>query len=332
MAVMNTRSFGDSSIQISEIGLGAWQLGGDCWGDVPQSDAMDTLGAAVDRGVTFIDTADVYGSGRSETLIGQFLKQRRAENIFVSTKVGRFPQPGWPKNFSFDTFQKHTEASLQRLGVEALDLTQLHSIPIEYYRQGDVFDWLRRLQQQGKVKRFGVSVESMDEALLCLEHDGLASLQIIFNIFRQKPIEVLFEKAQAQGVAIIVRLPLASGLLTGKFTSDTTFPPGDHRHFNCDGQRFNVGETFAGLPFDVGVALADRIKPRVPKGMTMAQLALRWVLDFDAVSVVIPGARNPQQARDNAAASALPSLTTEVHDALKRTYNEHVADHIRGPY
>lgn len=332
MAVMNTRSFGDSGIQVSEIGMGAWQLGGDCWGDVSESDAMDTLAAAVDSGMTFIDTADVYGSGRSETLIGKFLKQHRARNIFVSTKVGRFPQPGWPENFSFDIFQQHTEASLQRLGVEALDLTQLHSIPTEYYRQGEVFDWMRRLQQQGKIKRFGVSVESMDEALLCLEQDGLASLQIIFNIFRQKPIDVLFDKAKAQGVALIVRLPLASGLLAGKFTRDTVFPPGDHRRFNCDGQRFNVGETFAGLPFDVGVALADRIKLLMPHDAPMAQMAIRWVLDFDAVSVVIPGARNGQQARDNAAASALPPLTTEVHDALKRMYDEHVADHIRGPY
>jgi aryl-alcohol dehydrogenase-like predicted oxidoreductase len=265
-------------------------------------------------------------------LIGRFLKQRRDKDIFVSTKVGRFPDPGWPKNFSLNTFQQHTEASLQRLGVEALDLTQLHSIPTEYYRQGDVFEWLRRFQQQGKIKRFGVSVESMEEVLLCLEQEGLSSLQIIFNIFRRKPIEALFDQAKARGVALIVRLPLASGLLAGKMTCDTAFEPGDHRHFNRDGQRFNVGETFAGLPFEVGVAAADQVKPLVPSGMTMAQMALRWVLDFDAVSVVIPGARNPQQARDNAAASGLNPLSPEVHDALKRLYDEHVVSHIRGPY
>lgn len=328
---MHTRAFGKTGQSVSEVGLGTWQIGS-CWGEVPEQTALDTLAAAADSGVTFFDTADVYGSGRSEELIGQFLKQRRGETFFVATKVGRFPEPGGSDNFSFDVFQRHTEASLRRLGVESLDLTQLHSIPTEYYRGGEVFDWLDRLCRQGKIKRYGVSVETVEEAHLCMAHPGVESLQVIFNIFRRKPITELFEEAKARGVAIIVRLPLASGLLSGKFTRETTFPQEDHRNFNRDGQSFNVGETFAGLPFEKGVELADRIKPLVPAGATMAQMGLRWVLDFDAVSTVIPGARNPQQARGNAAASDLPPLPTQTHEALERLYVDHIASHIRGPY
>lgn len=294
---------------------------------------MATLGAAVDAGVTFIDTADVYGAGRSETLIGRFLKERGLkERAFVATKVGRFPEPGWPKNFSFEVFREHTEGSLKRLGVEALDLTQLHSIPTQYYKSGEVFGWLERLRDQGKIKRYGASVESMEEAIICLEHGGVASLQIIFNIFRQKPIEVLFERAKAAGVAIIVRLPLASGLLAGKFTKESVFAEGDHRLFNRDGQKFNVGETFAGLPFEKGVELADAIKPMVPDGVTMAQMALRWVLDHDAVSVVIPGARSPEQARTNAGASGVERLSPQLHGWLSTFYRDRVAGQVRGPY
>lgn len=311
--------------------MGAWQLGGDSWGDVSEDDALATLGAAVDCGVRFIDTADVYGSGRSESLVGRFLKTRN-ERLFVATKVGRFPEPGWPDNFSLDIFKQHTEASLQRLGVEALDLTQLHSIPAEYYQSGEVFEWLRVLQREGKIKRFGASVESVAEAEVCLEQPDIASLQVIFNIFRQKPAEELFEKAKARGVALIVRLPLASGLLTGKFTRETVFPEEDHRHFNRDGQRFNVGETFAGLPFEPGVELADALKPWVLPGMTMAQFALRWILDFDAVSVVIPGARSIAQAEANAASSGLPALPEELHEELAGFYKREVLPHIRGPY
>lgn len=276
---MKSRSFGQEGTPVSEIGLGTWQLGGDCWGQVSESAAIDTLASAIDHGVTFIDTADVYGVGRSESLIGRFLKQRGGDGLFVATKVGRFPDPGWPKNFSFDVFRQHTENSLRRLGIEALDLTQLHSIPTHYYRQGDVFDWLGRLQQQGKIRQFGASVESIEEAYICMEHGGIASLQVIFNMFRQKPATALFDQAKAKGVALIIRLPLASGLLAGQMTEDTVFPVDDHRHFNREGQRFNVGETFAGMPFDQGVGLVDQVRPLVPVGMTMAQMALRWILD-----------------------------------------------------
>lgn len=329
---MKQRVFGRSGVKVSEIGLGCWQLGGADWGDVKESDALATLQAAVDIGVNFFDTADVYGLGRSESIIGQFLKYCSTE-IFVATKIGRFPDPGWADdNFSLSAFRSHTEASLRRLGVEALDLIQLHCIPIDVLKDGEVFEWLRILQQEGKIKHFGASVESMDEALLCLQQDGLASLQIIFNIFRQKPIQALFNQAKHKGIALIVRLPLASGLLTGKFNKTTNFPENDHRNYNSDGQAFNIGETFAGLPFGKGVELADALKPIVPSGLTMSQMALRWCLDYDAVTVAIPGAKNPQQATANATASDLPGLSDQEHEQLKAFYEKNVAPYIRGSY
>ncbi len=330
---MHTRPFQATGALVSEIGLGTWQLGGTEWGDVPDEQAMSTLRAAAEAGVTLFDTADIYGLGRSETLLGRFLRERSdRQRFFIATKLGRFPQPGWPENFSRQGVRQHTENSLRRLGVEALDLTQTHCIPLDVMREGEVFEHLRELKREGKIKAFGASVESVDEALACLEHEGMASLQIIFNVFRQKPIDALFEKAKAQGVALIVRLPLASGLLSGKLTADTTFAPTDHRHFNRDGQKFNVGETFAGLPFEKGIELADMLKPLVPPGMTMAQFALRWCLDFDAVTTVIPGAKRPEQARMNAAASDLPPLPPKVHQRLRRFYEDEVVQHIRGKH
>jgi aryl-alcohol dehydrogenase-like predicted oxidoreductase len=221
---------------------------------------------------------------------------------------------------------------LKRLGVEALDLTQLHCIPFDVLKQGEVFEHLRELKREGKIRDFGVSVESMDEALFCVRQPGVASLQIIFNIFRQKPVQVLFEEAKRREVALLVRLPLASGLLGGRMTKATTFPEDDHRNFNRDGAAFNVGETFAGLPFAKGVELADALKPLVPDGMTLAEMALRWCLDFDAVSAIIPGAKNPAQAKANARASALPPLSKELHAKLTEFHARDVAPHIRGPY
>ena len=325
---MKRRRFADTTV--SEVGLGCWQLGGD-WGKVSDEEATEILRAAFEAGVRFFDTADVYGAGRSETALGRFLTDC-PERVFVATKLGRFSPPGWPDNFTWEAMRTHTEASLKRLGVEALDLTQLHCIPIERLREGKVFDRLRRLRAEGKIRRFGASVESMEEAIICLSQEGLASLQIIFNLFRQKPADALFRQAAARGVALIVRLPLASGLLAGKFTTQTAFDPADHRNYNRDGQRFNVGETFAGLPFDKGVALTDALRPLVPPGMTMAQMALRWVLDHDAVSVVIPGATRPAQARSNAAASDLPPLGAPLHARLRTFYESEVAGSIRGPY
>jgi len=332
---MNTRTFPATNSPVSEVGIGTWQLGGAEWGDVPEEDALACLRAAADGGTTFIDTADIYGLGRSESLIGKFLAERKdRDRFFIATKLGRHPEPGWPENFTKETITAHTEASLKRLGVEALDLTQTHCIPGEVMRDGEVWQHLRDLQAAGKIKAFGASVESMDEALLCLEQEGMASLQIIFNIFRQKPIEVLFDKAKEQGVALIIRLPLASGLLAGKFTKESIFGEKDHRNFNRDGDSFNVGETFAGLPFELGVDLADEIKAMLPTepAATMAQWALRWCLDFDAVSTVIPGASKPQQAADNAAASELPRFSCELHQQLDEFYQAKVQDNIRGKY
>ena len=247
---MNKRTFGKTGIVAGEIGLGTWQLGGD-WGEVSDAAALATLGAAYESGTDFFDTADVYGAGRSERLIGRFLRESRAR-IAVATKLGRFGDPGWPENFTREAVRRHTEASLERLGIDAVDLTQLHCVPPDILKRGELFGWLEELKTEGKVRAYGASVESMDEALWCVGHGGCASLQIIFNIFRQKPIGALFDAARARGVALIVRLPLASGLLAGKFTKSTKFAPGDHRTYNRDGQAFNVGETFAGLPFEKG--------------------------------------------------------------------------------
>ena len=327
---MNTRTFGKTGLQVSEIGLGCWQLGGAEWGDIEDQRAFDILNAAADAGVTFLDTADVYGSGRSENFVGRFLKQR-SEEFFVATKLGRMPDL-YPDKYTETGVRAATEASLKRLGVEALDLTQLHCIPPEVLKRGEIFDWLRKLQREGKIKHFGASVESMDEAKVCLAQEGLCSLQIIFNIFRQKPIHTIFAEAKQKQVGIIVRLPLASGLLAGKITKDRKFAANDHRNFNRDGQMFNVGETFAGLPFEKGVDLADSLKPRVPAGLTMADMAQRWILDYDAVSTVITGASRPEQASANARVSGRPPLSPELHQKLAEFYERDVKQHIRGPY
>jgi len=327
---MNQREFGRDGLEVSEVGLGTWQLGSD-WGKVDEAEANRILATALDHGIDFFDTADVYGPELSENRLGRFLAGYSGK-VFVATKLGRFPDPGWPGNFTLKAMRAHTEASLRRLGVEALDLTQLHCIPASEMADGAVFDHLRTLKEEGKILRFGASVESVEEALLCLEQDDLYSLQIIFNLLRQKPIDALFEQAVARRVALIIRLPVASGLLTGKFSPSSTFPPSDHRSYNRDGGAFNVGETFAGLPFETGVALADRLKPLVPAGMSMAQMAIRWILDFSAVGVVIPGATRAGQVAESAATSLLPPLDSALHSELRGFYESHVARHIRGPY
>ncbi len=330
---MQTRIFGRTGRAVGEVGLGTWQLGAG-WGDVSDEAALATLRTAYEAGTTLFDTADVYGMGRAEKLIGAFLRETPGarERVYLATKLGRFSPPGWPANFTRAGIRQHTEASLVRLGVDALDLTQLHCVPTEVLQQGEVFEHLRELKREGKIRDFGSSVESMDQAHLCLAQEGCAALQIIFNIFRQKPIHTLFAEAKRRQVALLVRLPLASGLLGGKMSKATTFPLNDHRNFNRDGQMFNVGETFAGLPFEKGVELADALKPLVPTGSSLADVALRWCLDFDAVSVIIPGARNPEQARANARASTLPPLGEPLHQQLADFYQREVSAHIRGPY
>ena len=329
---MKKRLFDSTGFQASEMGLGCWQLGGADWGAVSDEAAFAILAAAVEAGVNFFDTADVYGSGRSEELNGRFLKTR-SERIFVATKLGRTASL-YPDKFTEAGVRAATEASLQRLGVDALDLTQLHCIPPSELRKGEIFGWLRNLQREGKIRHFGASVESMEEAEVCLaqEGEGLCSLQIIFNLFRQKPITALFPEAKRRGIAIVVRLPLASGLLSGRMKKETPFAATDHRNYNRDGQAFNVGETFAGLPYETGVELAAAIRPLVPEGMSMAEMAQRWILDHDAVSTVITGASRAAQAASNARVSQLPPLSPDLHEKLSAFYEQEVFQHIRGPY
>jgi len=327
---MNLRQFGNTGLAVPEIGLGCWQLGGGWRDDWDDAVARQTLDNAYAAGVRFIDTADVYGDGASERSIGGFIRERRPEGLVVATKLGRAGI--YPDGYTRALLREATLRSLDRLGMEAVDLTQLHCVPTEVLRQGHVFDWLRELQQEGLVKRWGASVESVEEGLICLGQDGLASLQVIFNVFRQKPAEDLLPRVAAQGVGIIVRLPLASGLLGGKINRATTFRPDDHRNFNRDGAHFNVGETFAGLELERGIAATEQVAALVPPSMTMAQMALRWILDHPAVSVVIPGASSPAQVQGNVSASALPPLPAELHAALARVYRDHVREAIRGPY
>lgn len=327
---MQTRTFGRAGLTVPEIGLGCWQLGGGWGNDWDDGVAQQTLATAFETGVRFIDTADVYGDGASERSIGRFLQSHRDAGLVVATKLGRAGI--YPDGYTRESLRVATQRSLERLGVDSLDLTQLHCVPTDVLRQGHVFDWLRELQQEGLIKQWGASVESVEEGLICLDQPDLASLQIIFNIFRQKPTEELMPRAAEQGVGIIVRLPLASGLLGGKITRATTFRDDDHRNFNRDGAAFNVGETFAGLELDRGIAATEKVAALVPAGLTMAQVALRWILDHPAVSVVIPGASRPEQVRANVDAAAVAPLPASLHAALKDVYATGVQDFIRGPY
>lgn len=326
---MNTRTLGKGGFVIGEVGLGCWQFGGD-FGAMEEGTARKIMEASLSCGVDFFDTANVYGAGRSEEWIGKFLSGRE-DGVVVATKYGRGPD-AYPDNYTEEGLRRALDESRQRLRVETIDLVQLHCIPMSVLQAGEVFAWLRRAQSEGLIRHFGASVETVEEGLLCLGQEGLLSLQIIFNIFRQKPAEELLPRAKERGVGIIVRLPLASGLLSGKFTAASTFPETDHRNYNRDGAAFNVGETFAGLPLAQGAELAGRLKALVPAGMTMAQMAMRWILDHEAVSVIIPGASSVAQARENAAVSALPPLSDELHGELARFYRGEVRPHIRGPY
>jgi len=296
-----------------------------------EENALAIMAAAVQGGVTFFDTADVYGGGRSETLIGKFLASHRGAPIRVVTKFGRDGSV-YPDNYTEATMRKSVDDSRARLGVETLDCLQLHCVPMEELKKGEVFKWLRALKSEGVIREFGASVETIEEGLLCLPQEGLASLQVIYNIFRQKLTTELLPQAKAAGVSIIVRLPLASGLLAGKFKADTKFADGDHRNYNRNGQAFSVGETFAGLPFELGVGLANELKEILPSSMTMAQAAQRWILDHEAVTTIITGASSVEQITDNAAVSELPSLDKKLHEKLSGFYQTKVEQHIRGVY
>ncbi|MFI1773529.1 aldo/keto reductase [Thalassobellus citreus] len=328
---MKNRRLGSNGFNISEVGLGCWQLGADWGKDISKENAFSILNEAVKNGITFFDTADVYGDGKSEALIGEFLKTCD-KPIHVATKFGRAGN-AYPDKYSKAVLRKTIEESIERLGVNSIDLLQLHCIPTQYLRDGDIFDWLRELQQEGLIKHFGASVETVEEGLICMEQEGLLSLQVIFNVFRQKLVNELFPKAEEKGVGIIVRLPLASGLLTGKFNAETIFPETDHRNFNRNGECFNVGETFAGLPFEKGLDIVENIKKDIlPSDLSMVQLALRWILDHDAVSTIIPGASSTNQVISNAEVSNLDVLSSETHEALIHLYKTTIHSEIRGGY
>mgnify|MGYP003575776106 CR=1 FL=1 len=327
---MNYRKF--KNISVSEVGLGTWQLGSADWGNIKEEEALAILNRFVELGGNFIDTADVYGMGMSERYIGKFLKTTD-KDLVVASKLGRRGDDGngWPQNFSYDSMRAHIESSLKNLDVSSLFLEQLHCIPEEELKAGKVFDHLRRFQEEGLIENWGVSVETAGEALLCLEQDGLASLQIIFNLFRQHYAEEFFAKAREKGVALIVRVPLASGLLSGRYNFGTTFSANDHRNYNANGESFNVGETFSGLEFSRGVNLANRIAGMLPDERT-AQWAIRWILDHPEVATVIPGATKVSQVEGNMAASALPALASDTHRQLSELFSDEIRPHIRGRY
>jgi aryl-alcohol dehydrogenase-like predicted oxidoreductase len=279
--------------------------------------------AAVDAGVTFFDTADVYGDGRSERLVGRLLRER-PERLVVATKFGR-RAPLDVANYTYENFRAWIERSRENLGVEVVDLVQLHSLPWEAYYTPSIFDACDRLVDEGLVRFYGVSVEKVEEGLKAIDYPGVATVQIIFNAFRQRPAELFFRQALARDIGVIARVPLASGLLTGKFDRNTQFAADDHRAYNREGGSFDVGETFAGVDFETGLAAVEELRPLVPQGATLAQLALRWILDFDAVSTVIPGAKTQEQARANAAAAALPPLSEETHRLVADVYRRRIA-------
>lgn len=324
---MRTRLFPALRRPVSEIGLGCWQLGAD-WGEVDDAQAMKILRAANEQGITFFDTADVYGSGRSEILVGRFLKTLSTVP-FVATKIGRFRDASGADNLRPEVMRAHVEASLRRLGVHAIDLVQLHCVPHAAMRDGAVFDVLARLRDEGKIRSYGASVETIEEAKTCLEK-GVHSLQIIFNLFRQDAAESLLEAARQRRVAIIARLPLASGVLSGRYSQSTTFAPDDHRTYNRDGEAFNIGETFSGVPFELAVEFAEELADMGPRAFSLAELAQRWILDHDAVTTVITGATQPSQVFENAGVSDLPSLDEGLHEQFREFYQEVIRPTVRG--
>lgn len=321
------RPFGRLGRDVSSIGFGAWAIGGS-WGDVSEAEAKATLHAALDAGMDFIDTADVYGDGRSERIIRAVLAERGGARPFVATKAGRRLDPHVASGYTIGNIEAFIDRSLQNLGVDCLDLVQLHCPPTEVFYQPELFDGLDALKATGKIAAYGVSVEKIEEALKAIEYPGVQSVQIIYNLFRQRPARLFFREAEARGVAVIVRVPLASGMLTGKMSAQTQFAADDHRAFNRHGEAFDMGETFSGVPYDVALQAVEELRPLVPQGASMAQFALRWILMEKAVSVVIPGARRPDQAVANAGADALAPLPEATMQAAADIYTRLIAPHV----
>jgi aryl-alcohol dehydrogenase-like predicted oxidoreductase len=319
---MKYRMLGRTGMKISEVSFGAWAIGS-AWGMVDDAESMAALHRAVDLGVNFIDTADVYGDGRSERLVAR-LRKERTEQIYIATKAGRKLTPHVPEKYTVKTLTKFIEDSIKNMKTDALDLLQLHCPPTAVYYERGVFDGLDRLVQAGKLRNYGVSVEKVEEALKAIEYPGVKTVQIIFNMFRQRPAELFFREAAARQVGIIARVPLASGLLTGKMNRDTKFAKDDHRNFNRKGQAFDQGETFAGVDFVNGLKAVDELKRIMPAGMTMTQFALRWILMFEAVSCTIPGAKKASQVEDNCRASGFPRIPGAVMRQIRAIYQTYV--------
>lgn len=324
---MHSIPFGRTGRMTTRLGFGAWAIGG-TWGEVSIEDAKATLHAALDAGMTFIDTADVYGDGRSERIIREVLAERPGERPFVATKAGRRLNPHVASGYTGANIEAFIDRSLLNLGVERLDLLQLHCPPTPVYADPEIFAALEAIKKKGKIADYGVSVETVEEARTAIRQPGVVSVQIIYNLFRMKPAEVFFPEAKAKGVAIIARVPLASGLLTGKMTRDSQFAADDHRNFNRNGEAFDKGETFSGVPFDVALEAVEELRPLVPEGATMAAFALRWILMEEAVTVVIPGAKSPAQAKANAAAAELFPLPPATMEKAREIYARRIAPHV----
>jgi aryl-alcohol dehydrogenase-like predicted oxidoreductase len=326
---MEQRRLGRTGREVSVVGLGCWQLGAD-WGEVSEETARGILDAAAEAGVTFYDTADVYGDGRSERLVGRFLAGHGggSSGFTVATKMGRRADPHVAESFTLDAFRAWTDRSRENLGVDTLDLVQLHCPPTEVLHREATYDACDTLVQEGRVAAYGVSVETVDEALTAIARPHVATIQIILNVFRRKPLEAVLPAAAEAGVGIIARVPLASGLLSGKYDATTTFAADDHRTYNRRGEAFDVGETFSGVPYDVGVAAAQEVATLTPAGATTAQLALRWIIDQPGVTTVIPGASRPDQARANAAAAELAPLDADSSATLERIYDDLIREHV----
>jgi aryl-alcohol dehydrogenase-like predicted oxidoreductase len=323
---MQYRDFGRTGWKVSEISFGAWAIGS-AWGEVDDSESLAALHKAIDLGINLIDTADVYGDGHSEQLIAR-LRKERSEPFYVVTKAGRRLPQQVPEGYSKENLTAWVERSLKNLEVDALDLVQLHCPPTQTYYQPETFAALDDLVKEGKIKFYGVSVETVEEALKAIEFPGVQSVQIIFNAFRMRPIERFFPEATRRQVGILARVPLASGLLSGKMTRNTQFAADDHRNFNRHGEAFNVGETFSGVDYETGLEAVERIKALVPAGATMAQFALRWILMFDAVSCAIPGAKRPSQVADNVGAADLPPLTDTQMQTIAQVYDDLIREQV----
>ncbi len=324
---MKYREFGKTGWNVSEVGLGTWALGSDAWGDVDEEQALEVLEEAIEQGINFFDTADVYGDGLSEKRIGKVLDSTD-ERIYVATKFGRRLDPHEPKEYNKGNLERHLDRSLKNLGVDTIDLVQLHCPPTDVYYKPEVFEAMEEFVEKGKVQYYGVSVEKVEEGLKAIKYPNLTSVQIIFNIFRQRPADIFLGRCQEENVAVIPRVPLASGLLTGKYDKDASFPENDHRNFNRDGEAFDVGETFAGVDLETGLEAVNRLDEVKPSSYSMAQLAIKWILSHDEVSVVIPGAKSKEHVRDNAEASDLPELTPKVIHEARSVYEDLIKEQV----